>query len=76
MMTFGVCFATVYGTMEHNHPFECPSDGPDTKFRPVPSNDPNYRSWLGDPNIRPMATKIAMKLAHHYLNIIRQEKIS
>jgi hypothetical protein len=67
----------VYGTMGHNGDrlSECLIGSSDTNFRPFPSNGPNYRSYFGGPNIQAMATKIAMKLVHHYLNIIRQDNI-
>jgi hypothetical protein len=62
--------------MEHdrNRLSECLTGDSDTKFRPVLSNGPSYRSSLGGPNILAMATKIATKFDHRFLNIIRQEK--
>jgi hypothetical protein len=76
-MTLGVCFATAYGTAEHdwNYLFEYPTGDSDTKLHPVPSNGPNYMSYLGSPNIRAMATKIATKFDHRCLNTVSQDKI-
>lgn len=55
--------------------FECLTGVPDTKLRPYPSNGPNYRRYLSHPNIHPMATKMATKFDHRYLNIIRWDNI-